>query len=168
LPFPLLASLKSMAGPGLQPKVNVPSTPPHSADPAPPSRAPPTGPTPPLANPPRGPATPPRVTLPLSHSTPLKIESSTICPFTTNQKFRIPARNAMGEEIRKFIVGPMPAQQFLDDFFPLSKLPDLKAIPTFTANLYDRTVTSRLEVSAYDHFVSPFGKHPLSLSQVSL
>jgi hypothetical protein len=150
-----------MAGPDLQPEadsnpfnnVDVPTTPPR-ANPATSSTA--------------DPATPSRAASLYPQSTPIKIESSTTCPFTTNQKYRIESRNAMGEEIKKYLVGPMPAQQFLDDFFPISKLPDLATIPQFVPKCYDRTIKAKKEKNAYKPFVSPFDKLPYSPLQVLL
>jgi hypothetical protein len=65
----------------------------------------------------KAPTTPPHSLLTILDSTPVKIESSTTLPYTTNQKFRIQSHNTMGTEMRKYLVRPMPAEQFLDDFF---------------------------------------------------
>ena len=99
-------------------------------------------------------ATPKCATVPLPQSTPVKIGTSTTCPFTTNQKFRIPSCTAMAEEIAKFIVGPMPAQEFLDDFFPTKKLRGLSQVPLFMPGCYDDTLRAKYEVDAYEPFVS--------------
>jgi hypothetical protein len=45
------------------------------------------------------PTTPPRTNPPLSQSTPVKIGTSTTCPFTTNQKYCVESYTAMEEEI---------------------------------------------------------------------
>lgn len=103
---------------------------------------------------------------PLPHSTPVKIETSTTCPFTTNQKYRIESRTAMGREIKKYLVGPMPAQQFLDDFFPVHKLSSLDDVPQFQSNCYSRTIRAKKEKKAYDPFVSLFDKSVYVSSQV--
>jgi hypothetical protein len=100
------------------------------------------------------PTTPPGTNPPLPQSTPVKIESSTTLPFTTNQKYRIESCTTMGEEIKKYLVGPMPAQEFLDTFFPASKLPGLNHIPVFTLGCYRRTVKAKKETCSYKHFVS--------------
>jgi hypothetical protein len=149
-----------MAGPNFQPdahpnpfnNVDVPATP--RANPA----------TPPSADP----VTPSRVASLHPQSTPIKIESSTTCPFTTNQKYHIESRNAMGEEIKKYLVGLMPAQEFLDDFFPISELPDLATIPQFKPKCYGRTIKAKKEKNSYRPFVSPFDKAPYPPSQVLL
>jgi len=98
--------------------------------------------------------TPKCATVPLPQSTPIKLTTSTTCPFTTNQKFRIPSRTAMAEEIANFIVGPMPAQEFLDDFFPTQNLRGLSQVPLFEPGCYDATLSAQYEVDAYKPFVS--------------
>jgi hypothetical protein len=126
-----------MAGLDLQPEADpnpfnnvVPATPPHAN---------------PTTLPSTDPVTPSRMASLHPQSTLIKIESSTTCPFTTNQKYRIESRNAMGEEIKKYLVGLMPVQQFLDDFFPISELPDLAAIPQFEPKCYGRTIRAKKE-----------------------
>jgi hypothetical protein len=61
----------------------------------------------------------------------------------------------MAAEVQKYLVGPMPAQQFLDDFFPVNELPgSLSRLPQFKPGRYDRTVNAQSEKKAYDPFVS--------------
>jgi hypothetical protein len=60
----------------------------------------------------------------------------------------------MGKEMKNFLVGPMPAQQFLDDFFPIRELPGLDTVPSFKPNCYNRTVAVKKETRAYAPFVS--------------
>jgi|SRR5258705_13747299 hypothetical protein len=103
--------------------------------------------------------TPKCTTAPLPQSTPIKTTSSTLCPFTTNQKFRIPSRTAMASEMANFIIGPMPPQEFLDDFFPTNKLRGLSHVPVFTPGVYDDTLSCQQELDAYKPFVSAF-KNP--------
>jgi hypothetical protein len=98
--------------------------------------------------------TPPSSNQPLPPSTPIKIGTSTTCPFTTNQKYRIESCTAMGEEMAKYLVGPMPIQQFLDEFFPISKLPELDKVPLFSSGCYDDTVCAEKETGSYNSFVS--------------
>ena len=115
------------------------------------------------------PATPPPSCAALPHSTPVKIETSTTIPFTTNQKYRIDSRTVMGSEIKKYLVGPMPAQQFLDDFFPVHKLSKLKVpnkVPKFKSNCYSKTIKAKKEKNAYNPFVSLFDKSGYASSQV--
>jgi hypothetical protein len=101
------------------------------------------------------PTTPPATAVPPLESTPIKIGSSTTLPFTTNQKYRVESCSAMGEEVKKYLVGPMPTQQFLDDFFPTNELQDLHEIPLFTGGCYGRTIAAERETDAYKPFVSP-------------
>ena len=100
------------------------------------------------------PVTPPSTNQPLPQSTPIKIGTSTTCPFTTNQKYRVESCTAMGEEMEKYLVRPMPIQQFLDEYFPISKLPNLDAVPLFSPGCYHDTVSTANETSSYKPFVS--------------
>ena len=43
--------------------------------------------------------------------------------FCTYTRFRHPLFISIGNELVDSIVGPMPTQQFLDDFFPISSIP---------------------------------------------
>ena len=114
--------------------------------------------TPPNSNPtifPTDPTTPTRPPKVHSQSTPVKMDSSTTFPFTTNEKYRYKTRNAtMADEMPKYIVGPMPPQQFLDDFFPIDKLPDLDQVPCFSPGCYKRVSEIESEIDAYLPFVS--------------
>jgi hypothetical protein len=101
------------------------------------------------------PTTPPQAKMPLLQSTPFKTGSSTTYPYTTTHKFRIERCSALADEIGPYIVGPMPAQQFLDDFFPVDDIPDLDSVPLFTPGCYDSTVEAKKEILAYKPFVSP-------------
>jgi hypothetical protein len=141
-PLIILPFLKSapldivMAGPDLQPEadpnpfnnIDVPTIPPHAN---------------PATSLSTDPVTPSCMVSLHPQSTLIKIKSSTISPFTTNQKYCIKSHNAMGEEIKKYLVGPMPAYQFLDDFFPISKLPDLATIPQFEPKCYGQTIEEK-------------------------
>jgi hypothetical protein len=91
----------------------------------------------------------------LPQSTPVKIHTSTTLPFTTNQKYRVESCTTMAEEMRKYLVGPMPAQQFLDDFFPIDNFRGLRSIPRFKPGCYNATVKAVNEKQAYAPFVSP-------------
>lgn len=97
----------------------------------------------------------------LPQSTPIKTGVSTTFPFTTTQKFRIPSCTAMATEMKGYLVGPMPVQEFLDDFFPTGELPGLDAVPVFTHDCYRRTVNAKKETAAYKPFVSPFDETTL-------
>ena len=112
------------------------------------------------------PTTPPATTAPLVQSTPVKAGTATTFPFTTNQKFRNESYTRMGEEMKKYLIGPMPAQEFLDDFFPVKELSDLGSIPLFKPGCYKDSVTATRETAAYSYFVSCLDKFTYASSQV--
>jgi len=99
-------------------------------------------------------ATPLNTTLPLPQSTPIKIDSSMTLPFTTHNKYCIESCTMMAVEMEKYLVGPMPVQQFLDAFFPVKKLPHLSNIPQFKSGNYNITIQAKSEINAYNPFVS--------------
>ena len=100
------------------------------------------------------PETQPNATLPLPQSTPIKVDNSTVLPFTTHDKYHIETCTAMAVEMKKYLVGPMPTQQFLDSFFPISQLPSLDNLPRFIPGHYHDVIKAKLECDAYDPFVS--------------
>jgi hypothetical protein len=100
------------------------------------------------------PNTPPNVTLQVPQSTPIKGFTATTEPFTTTQKFRIESCAAMADEMTKFILGPMPAQRFLDAFLPTEDIPGYHPFE-FHPGCYDTTVYAQSEKDAYDPFVGP-------------
>lgn len=59
----------------------------------------------------------------------------------------------MGREMRSYTVGPMPAQQFLDRFFPMSELEGY-AEKAFQKGTFRKMVGCKNETSAYGPFVS--------------
>ena len=60
----------------------------------------------------------------------------------------------MGEEMKQYILGPMPTWAFLDEFFPLNRLHNLKK-PTHRRNCYATTIGVKTEIKAYKPFMSP-------------
>jgi hypothetical protein len=56
------------------------------------------------------------------------------------------------------LVGPMPTQQFLNEFFPTTDLPGLDSVPFFGCGCYDAAVIVKKEHSAYKPFVSHFNE----------
>jgi hypothetical protein len=100
------------------------------------------------------PTTPPGATLQLPQTTPIRADGATTLPFTTTEKFRIESRTAMAYEMKKFIIGPMPAEQFLDDFLPTKDIPDYHRT-RFHAGCYNGTVNAPYEPLSYEPFVSP-------------
>ena len=63
----------------------------------------------------------------------------------------------MAYEVEKYILGPMPAELFLDQFLPMDKIPGSgkAAASQFEAGCYDDTVGAASEPQAYEPFVSP-------------
>ena len=54
--------------------------------------------------------------------TPIKHGLSTMYKFTTNHKYWEKEMLDMGSEMKKYFVGPMPGQNFLNEFFPLQDI----------------------------------------------
>ena len=55
----------------------------------------------------------------------------------------------MGKEIKKYLVGQMPVQEFLDDFFPVGQLSGLDDVPSFMPDCYWDTVGAKKETRSY-------------------
>lgn len=113
----------------------------------------------PLSSPPgtTRPLSPPAaVRPPLPKSTPVKVGISSTTLYTTNQKYCIRTRTAMGEEMKRYCVGPMPPGQFLDNFFPESGIRGLKNVPLFKSGCYNKVESAKKEKRAYAPFVSQF------------
>jgi hypothetical protein len=68
---------------------------------------------------------------------------SSIVPYSTNHKYYIELHITMGEEIKGFLVGPMPAQAFLDNFFPTEELLNLVTVPSFEKGCHAHTFTAK-------------------------
>jgi hypothetical protein len=88
------------------------------------------------------------------HSTPVKVGTATRLPFTSNQKYRIPECTTMAEEMKGYLVGPMPIAHFLEDFFP--KDSSMKTPFKFKPGCYQTTVDAKTELGAYEPFVRHF------------
>lgn len=96
---------------------------------------------------------------PSPQSTPIMTGISSTAPFTTNQKFCIESCTTMGKEKKIYIVGPMPAQQFLDDFFPIDSFPGLDSVPWWAWIFWAQLLSSHCQCQkikwAYMRFISP-------------
>ncbi|KAG1726334.1 hypothetical protein EDD22DRAFT_961450 [Suillus occidentalis] len=87
--------------------------------------------------------------------TPIKLGSSTMLPFTTHTRFRLETVNAMGYEMKDKIVGPMPVEEFLEEFLPSSQIPDYDAssfTSAFTPGMFNNTLSAVGEQNAYKPF----------------
>jgi hypothetical protein len=73
----------------------------------------------------------------------------------------------MGHEMKKYMVGPMPVEDFLDDFFPKHELLHYceKRAPK---DPYKSVVSVQREKDSYDPFVSPSNSFLSHKSQLSL
>jgi hypothetical protein len=60
----------------------------------------------------------------------------------------------MGNEIRGYLVGPMPAEEFLEEFLSPTMIPDYQPLTSFSEGAFDNTVSAAQETSAYNPFVS--------------
>jgi len=65
----------------------------------------------------------PTTSNPARESTPFKLRNPVERLFSTYTHFHHPLLTSIGDELVDSIVGPMPTQQFLDNFFPISCIP---------------------------------------------
>jgi hypothetical protein len=89
--------------------------------------------------------------------TPIKQDSTTLLPFTTYTRCRVDTLNAMGREMKSHIVGPMPPEEFLRLFLPISQIPhydDSSFTSAFNAGIFKSTIDAPDEQHAYKPFVS--------------
>lgn len=103
---------------------------------------------------------------PYVNSTPIKSDISTTLPFTTTQRYRVESCSAMADEIRKYLIGPMPSSDFLNDFFPVCELYGLGRVPMFKPGCYDKVLIAKKEKNAYAPFVSFFFRLTLLFSYI--
>lgn len=99
------------------------------------------------------PELPPQILAP-PNDTPIKRTCATMQPFTTNTRCRDTTLNAMGNEIRGYLVGPMPAEEFLEEFLSPTTIPDYQPLTSFSEGAFTSTVSAALETEAYNPFVS--------------
>jgi hypothetical protein len=63
----------------------------------------------------------------------------------------------MGNEMKDYIVGPMPATDFLDEFFPKTLLQTTCKTKNFGQGCFHTVVSRTSEVEAYKPFVGFLG-----------
>ncbi|KAG2088560.1 uncharacterized protein F5147DRAFT_658678 [Suillus discolor] len=90
----------------------------------------------------------------LVDDTPVKRSCSTMQPYTTNTRCRDTTLNAMGNEIRGHLVGPMPVEQFLEEFLPPSTIPDYQPLTSFSDGAFESTLSAAHETKAYEPFIN--------------
>ena len=86
-------------------------------------------------------------------SMPIKHGTSTLFRFTTNHKYRLKEMSDMGKEMSNYIVGPMPAPDFMDEFFPKTSLQTSHQAKIFKQGCFADIVSCTSEVEAYNPFV---------------
>ena len=87
---------------------------------------------------------------------PIKHGTSTISKFTTNHKYRQKEVTDMGNEMRDYIVGPMPVTKFLDEFFPKKPIDTASKDPPFKKGCFKKVISCSCETQAYKPFVGLF------------
>lgn len=94
-------------------------------------------------------------TSPIPHilATPVKHGTSTMHRFTTNHKYQQKEMLDMGNEMRKYFLGPIPATKFLNTFFPLNLLETSLKAKTFQPGCFSEVTSCTCETDAYIPFV---------------
>ena len=59
----------------------------------------------------------------------------------------------MGKEMKDYIIGPMPATDFLKEFFPKTSLKTACKAKIFRQGCFNKVVSCTSEVEAYEPFV---------------
>ena len=93
-------------------------------------------------------------TLVPSQSTPIKHGTSTLLKFTTNHRYRVKEMTKMGNKMKDYIIGPMPAVEFLHGFFPLNLINTSLRTQTYLKGCFKSVISCKTEPEAYDPFVS--------------
>jgi hypothetical protein len=104
---------------------------------------------------PPSPSTPPSTTTLLPASTPFRTCNATSNSFDPKYEGRETLYGHLSNEMSPYFVGPMPPQEFLDSFLPLST-PDTSAesVPTFKVGMFSSLTKLTSEADMYDRFVS--------------
>jgi hypothetical protein len=95
-------------------------------------------------------------TLVPNQSMPIKHGTSTLFKFTTNNKYRLKEMADMGDEMKDYIVGPMPAAEFLKEFLPLDSIQTASRAQQFREGCFKSVISCETEPLAYDIFVGFF------------
>ncbi|KAG2094041.1 uncharacterized protein F5147DRAFT_585171 [Suillus discolor] len=59
----------------------------------------------------------------------------------------------MGKEMKGYLVGPMPVEQFLKEFLSPSAIPDHEPLTSFSDGAFESTLSALQETKAYEPFV---------------
>ncbi|KAG2095105.1 uncharacterized protein F5147DRAFT_778800 [Suillus discolor] len=101
-----------------------------------------------------------------TNDTPIKRSCSTMQPFTTNTRCRHTTLNAMGKEMKGCLVGPMPVEQFLEEFLPPSVIPNYEPL-TFSDGTFESTLSALHEMKAYEPFIDTMSSFAPGLSFIN-
>jgi len=95
-------------------------------------------------------------TLPPQLSTPIKKDRLMERLFSTYTRYCHPTVHNISHNMKSFVVGPMPVRDFLDDFIPLSCIPDYAstAHQFQVCHSFDAVVDAMNELGMYRPFVS--------------
>jgi len=93
-------------------------------------------------------------TLVPSQSTPIKHGTLTLLKFTTN--YQLKEMVDMGDKMKDYIVGPMPAAEFLNEFLPLDSIQTASRAQLFHWRCFESVISYKTEPLAYDPFVGFF------------
>lgn len=103
----------------------------------------------------------------VTSSTPIKPKSDLERLFSTYPHFRDPSVNAIGQEMKCSVVGPMPVQDFLAHFLPTTSITGYTLLKnnSFKAGLtFRETINANDEVDMYTPFVSGISSYMLRYS----
>ncbi|KAI6096465.1 hypothetical protein F5141DRAFT_1067714 [Pisolithus sp. B1] len=90
--------------------------------------------------------------LPSVTNTPVKAGLASMLHFSTLLCCCHTTIHMLGDEIKGYLIGPMHAHMFLDEFLPKVKLPGYSNI-NFTPGAFQSTLTATSELDAYQPFV---------------
>jgi hypothetical protein len=99
---------------------------------------------------------PPTSPLPLP-GTPVHTRSATTDRFLPKYEDRDATFRRLSKEMSSYFVGPVPPQDFLDAFLPLTS--SHHSVPSFEKGMFSALVDSASEAEMYSHFV---GSDPLA------
>jgi hypothetical protein len=95
--------------------------------------------------------TPPSNTSQLPQSTPIRTQSSTTGKYASKFEGRDSTFDLLANEMGPFFVGPMPPEEFLDEFLPLSS--DVLKDSRFKEGMFSPMTKLSHEGTQYDAFV---------------
>ncbi|KAG1798281.1 uncharacterized protein HD556DRAFT_1440621 [Suillus plorans] len=90
--------------------------------------------------------------------------------FMTLTQCRVKTINAMGKEMRDYFIGPMPVEEFLQEFFPSSEIPDYDPLyftSAFAAGAFSDVISIKHEERAYTPFINAIKPFTPQLSFVN-